>query len=120
MHTYERFAETVDDDWELAVELEGRGRVAVTFVLEQATAAGATRLPQGQREPAVADDAAPSGEQVPQAPRQPFSLLFRGPPEGVLPQGVYPLEHPELGRLEIFLVPISRTDDGVRYEAVFA
>lgn len=99
MQTYERFAATVDDEWELAVELEERGRVAVTFVLEQATV---------------------TGQSVPDAERQPFSLVFRGPPEGVLPQGLYPLEHPELGALEIFLVPFSRADDGVRYEAVFA
>jgi hypothetical protein len=54
------------------------------------------------------------------ARRQPFSLVFRGPGEELLPQSTYLLEHPELGALQIFLVPISRDEGGARYEAVFA
>jgi hypothetical protein len=48
-----------------------------------------------------------------------FSLEFLGPPGPLLPQRIYCLEHPRLGRLEIFLVPLGREDRGVRYEAVF-
>lgn len=48
-----------------------------------------------------------------------FSLVFLGPGEPALEQGIYPLEHAELGRLELFLVPINRTDAGMHYEAVF-
>ncbi len=55
----------------------------------------------------------------PDAPRTPFSLLFRGPGEPVLPQAIYPLESGTLGRLEIFLVPVGRDVAGVLYEAVF-
>jgi hypothetical protein len=51
--------------------------------------------------------------------REPFSLVFLGPREPVLPQRIYPLAHDELGELEIFLVPIAQDADGVRYEAVF-
>ena len=52
--------------------------------------------------------------------REPFSLLFHGPPEPVLPQRIYPLEHPELGKLELFLVPIGPDPNGtMQYEAVF-
>ena len=52
--------------------------------------------------------------------RQPFSLLFLGPADPVLPQRIYRLEHDVLGLLEIFLVPIGRDEDGTTYEAVFA
>lgn len=52
--------------------------------------------------------------------REPFSLVFRGPVEPVLPQRIYRLEHPELGELELFLVPVAQDADGTRYEAVFA
>jgi hypothetical protein len=45
--------------------------------------------------------------------REPFSLLFLGPPE--LPQRIHRLEHAELGVLELFLVPIGPG----RYEAIF-
>lgn len=51
--------------------------------------------------------------------RQPFSLLFRGPPEPLLPQGLYRMNHRQLGDLELFLVPIGPDRQGMRYEAVF-
>ena len=51
--------------------------------------------------------------------REPFSLVFLGPREPMLPQRIYRLEHDELGELEIFLVPIAQDADGTRYEAVF-
>jgi hypothetical protein len=56
---------------------------------------------------------------APVRPRSPFSLVFRGPLSPVMPQRTYPLEHPALGRLEIFLVPIGPDASGMRYEAVF-
>jgi uncharacterized protein DUF6916 len=59
----------------------------------------------------------------PDAPRtEPFSLTFVGPLAPILPQRIYALEHPEVGLLEIFLVPlgpISREDPRMRYEAAF-
>jgi len=51
--------------------------------------------------------------------RQQFSLVFIGTPGEVLPQHIYGLHHPELGALELFLVPIGVCPEGTRYEAVF-
>lgn len=51
--------------------------------------------------------------------RVPFSLLFRVPPGLALTQRIYALEHPMLGRLDIFLVPIRQEADGLVLEAVF-
>lgn len=49
-----------------------------------------------------------------------FSVVFRGP-EGVrIPQGVHRLRHPELGEMDLFLVPIGPDEDGPRFEAVFS
>ncbi len=48
-----------------------------------------------------------------------FSLVFRGAPEPMLPQGTHPVVHPKLGVLGIFLVPIGPDVQGMRYEAVF-
>jgi hypothetical protein len=45
--------------------------------------------------------------------------VFRAPAEHRLPQGIYTLIHPELGELEIFLVPIRADKDGFYLEAVF-
>lgn len=48
-----------------------------------------------------------------------FSILFRAQQEAPLEQGLYQLEHDQLGSGEIFLVPVSRDDKGVCYQAVF-
>ncbi len=48
-----------------------------------------------------------------------FSLLFGGPREPQLPQGLYRLENERMGSFEIFLVPVDLTEEGYQYEAVF-
>ena len=62
---------------------------------------------------AVAQAAAAQGR------RAPFSLFFRGPLRPIMPQRIYTLEHPQLGRFDLFLVPIGPDGTGMRYEAVF-
>jgi hypothetical protein len=49
-----------------------------------------------------------------------FSLLLIAPQGPWLPQGVYPVAHPSLGVMEIFLVPIGPNSGGNGYQAVFA
>ena len=51
--------------------------------------------------------------------REPFSVLFTGPGEHILQQQVWPLDHEELGRIDVFLVPMEPKDGVARYEAVF-
>ena len=65
------------------------------------------------------DDVGGRSGVAPEGPRAPFSVVFLGPRDPVLPQRIYRLEHDELGTLDLFLVPIGRDDAGVRYEAVF-
>jgi len=55
-----------------------------------------------------------------ETPRQRmFSLVFRGPLEQPLGQGLQPMLHEKMGNESLFLVPIAREVDGFRYEAVF-
>ena len=51
--------------------------------------------------------------------RRAFSLRFLGPSKPILPQATYRLDHPAMGSLEMFLVPLGPKDGGMRYEAVF-
>jgi hypothetical protein len=51
--------------------------------------------------------------------RTPFSIVFRGPQEPVLPQRIYRLENESLGPFELFIVPIGPGESGMQYEAVF-
>jgi hypothetical protein len=49
-----------------------------------------------------------------------FSAYFYGPGDFFLPQRIYRLEHEQMGELDIFLVPVSQDQRGLRYEAVFS
>ena len=60
-------------------------------------------------------EASPTGPET----QESFAVLFRGPQQPILPQAIYRLEHPRMGSLDLFLVPIGPDDTGMRYEAVF-
>ncbi|MEO8334728.1 MAG: hypothetical protein ABI664_07140 [bacterium] len=51
--------------------------------------------------------------------RSPFSLLFRGPAGGHLPQDIYDLKSDDLDVPGVFLVPLGPDAEGMLYEAVF-
>ncbi len=36
-----------------------------------------------------------------------------------VPQAIYPIEHPRLGRFEVFIVPVGPDAVGMRYEIIF-
>ena len=48
-----------------------------------------------------------------------FSLLFVAPAGTSLPQAIYPVKHPALGTMEIFLVPVGPASGGNSYQAIF-
>jgi hypothetical protein len=47
-----------------------------------------------------------------------FSLVLLAPPKTRGDQGIYHLQHPELGVLPLFLVPIDVQNGRTRFEAV--
>src|SRR2546423_7356057 len=47
--------------------------------------------------------------------REPFSVVFRAPPGTDHPQRIYELGHDELGRFELFLVPLQPDERGSLY-----
>jgi len=51
--------------------------------------------------------------------RVPFSLVFRGPAGGHLPQDIYSIKSGDLELPGIFLVPLGPDAEGMLYEAVF-
>jgi len=91
--TVDHFAPTVEEAYVL--DLDGQGTLDFTLL-------EARRLGDGL-------DGA----------RDPFALVFRGPLDPQLEQRTYAIEHPGLGRLLFFIVPIAREADGMRYEAIF-
>ncbi|HYI28867.1 MAG TPA: hypothetical protein VD863_13570 [Bradyrhizobium sp.] len=48
-----------------------------------------------------------------------FTLQFVAPESSRLQQGIYPIKHPKLGTIEIFLVPTGPVHDGHGFHAVF-
>jgi Domain of unknown function (DUF6916) len=93
--TLEIFAERVGDPF----RIRASGELTLETRLLEATAVSAVPSPAG---------------------RVPFSLIFRGPGQPILPQRIYRLEHDALGDLDLFLVPLAPDADGARYQAVFA
>lgn len=81
-------------------------------------------LPDGEDLVLTLDEATlgtQAGAQGPEgATRQQFSLLFRGPADRQLDQGIWELRHDEIADLALFLVPLGPDEEGPRYEAAFA
>ena len=48
-----------------------------------------------------------------------FSVSFSGAADSGLGQGSFRFEHERMGGFDLFLVPVSRDRDQIRYEAVF-
>lgn len=48
-----------------------------------------------------------------------FALLFKGPRHPVFPQRTFDVQHPALGKFQVFLVPVSQDADSTYYESVF-
>jgi hypothetical protein len=51
--------------------------------------------------------------------RTPFALDLRGPADQILPQATYRLDNDAVGAMEIFIVPVGRTEARTDYEAIF-
>lgn len=64
-------------------------------------------------------EAVPGPWQRPEGGKIAFRLEFSGPPEPLLEQRMYRMQHPDLGTIEIFIVPVDRDADASTYEAVF-
>jgi hypothetical protein len=54
-----------------------------------------------------------------QRPGGAFSLLFVVQGGSALPQATYQIDHPALGSMDMFIVPIGPMPGGAGYEAVF-
>ena len=48
-----------------------------------------------------------------------FAVLFLGPLDNRLNQGLYTFEHDAMGKFHLFIVPVGKKKDGFLYEAVF-
>ena len=86
-------------------------RVGATFKLID------ERLPTLDLELVSATDL--SRPEHPVGQRVPFSLIFHGPLEPVLPQRIYRLRDDELEDLDIFIVPVGLEGHAMKYEAIF-
>ena len=55
----------------------------------------------------------------PAGARSGYSLQLLGPLVPAFQQGMHQLDHPSLGPLVLFLTPIAREAQGMRYEIIF-
>jgi hypothetical protein len=92
--TLATFADYVGDTFRIRISQDN----AIEVTLSEATAAGE----------------APAPDQ-----RAPFSIIFSGPTDPILPQAIYAIEHDAIEAVELFLVPLQPDAGGARYQAVF-
>jgi hypothetical protein len=59
------------------------------------------------------------GHKRPDAVRDPFSLLFRGPSGLRMPQATYPIACDGLGEVGIFITQVADGPQGAEFEAIF-
>ena len=74
---------------------------------------------QGMQVDFVLVEALPLAARVPDAPRAPFSLVFRNESAVLFPQQIYRMHHPRLGDTGIFLAPVPQDKTGFLYQAAF-
>lgn len=67
--------------------------------------------------PFVLMEAQPMTQGTAVGERMPYSLLFSN--TAAMPQQTWRLVHPELGRIDVFLVPVARQGELTYYEALF-
>jgi hypothetical protein len=61
-----------------------------------------------------------SAHEAGQAPRQPFTLIFSGPPGNVLREGSYTMEVDEGPQFELYVMPVHTPSPGRQdYQAAF-
>ena len=51
--------------------------------------------------------------------RQPFSLIFAGPIDPVLAEGIHTLSNSATGSLDIYLIPVASMGERQSYQAIF-
>lgn len=51
--------------------------------------------------------------------RQPFTLIFRGPKERILREGLYKVDHEDVGAFELYVIPIITVGDRQDYQVIF-
>ena len=51
--------------------------------------------------------------------RQPFTLIFRGPKDRTLGEGLYKVENEDVGTVELYIIPIITVGDRQNYQVVF-
>ncbi len=59
------------------------------------------------------------GHRRPEASREPFSLIFQGPPRHRLPQGIHRLQHPKAGSMDVFVTQVGDSPAGSLFEVIF-
>jgi hypothetical protein len=50
---------------------------------------------------------------------EPFHLVLGAPSTWRMPQGLFRMKHPQLGEIELFVVPIGPDGEGFSYEVIF-
>jgi hypothetical protein len=92
------------------------GRIGEAFQIYQGAAAMPVLRLAGVRDlPAVTGEQAQASADKERS----FSLLFTGPIDLMIEQGMYHFEHKQVGSFSLFIVPMAPSEEAHYYEAIF-
>lgn len=95
--TLETFQPLLNETFQIA-ELEGES-ILIELTLIEAEAKGQPATPES---------------------KQPFSLMFQGPTEPILAQGIYAFQRGAEPPMALFMVPIGPGSEGTEYQVIFS
>lgn len=95
--TKEKFAETLNTRFRVMVDSAGPVELQLVEVTAGAAASGGPDASKYEN----------------------FSLMFHGSGERFLPQKMYSFEHEKMGSFDLFIVPVGREGNLIKYQAVF-
>jgi len=59
------------------------------------------------------------GDSVDPSLREPFTLIFQGPKDSILPEGIHNLSNDDAGSFELYIIPIVSHGDRQSYQVIF-
>ena len=59
------------------------------------------------------------GKSIDPSLREPFTLIFQGPKDSILPEGIYNVSNDGAGSFDLYIIPIVSPGDLQSYQVIF-
>lgn len=60
-----------------------------------------------------------TGKSIDPSLREPFTLIFQGPKDSIVPEGIYTVSNDGAGSFELYIIPIVSPGNRQSYQVIF-